>query len=127
MDDTVIGDGDFVVLRADGCFAYQLAVVVDDAAQGVTDVVRGADLLDSTPRQIWLQRLLGYSQPRYMHVPVVVDAQGDKLSKQTLAPPLDPDRVEEHLRAALRFLGQKEPPLGADILPWAIEHWDLAI
>jgi glutamyl-Q tRNA(Asp) synthetase len=94
VDDAVIGGGDFVVLRADGCFAYQLAVVVDDAAQGVT---------------------------------VVVDAQGEKLRKQTLAPPLDPDRVEEHLRAALRFLGQKEPPLGADILLWAIEHWDLAL
>jgi glutamyl-Q tRNA(Asp) synthetase len=118
---------DFVVLRADGCFAYQLAVVVDDAAQGVTDVVRGADLLDSTPRQIWLQRLLGYPQPRYLHVPVVVDAQGEKLSKQTLAPPLDPDRAEEHLRAALRFLVQPEPPPGVDILPWAIAHWTIGI
>jgi glutamyl-Q tRNA(Asp) synthetase len=118
--------GDFVVLRADGCFAYQLAVVVDDAAQGVTDVVRGADLLDSTPRQIWLQRLLGFPQPRYLHVPVVVDAQGEKLSKQTLAPPLDPDRDEEHLRAALRFLGHPDPPPGVEILPWAIVHWDIA-
>jgi glutamyl-Q tRNA(Asp) synthetase len=115
--------GDFVVLRADGCFAYQLAVVVDDATQGVTDVVRGADLLDSTPRQIWLQRLLGFPQPRYLHVPVVVDGQGEKLSKQTLAPPLDPDRAEEYLRAALRFLGQPEPPPGVDILPWAIAHY----
>jgi glutamyl-Q tRNA(Asp) synthetase len=124
MDDAVIGEGDFVVLRADGCFAYQLAVVVDDAAQGVTDVVRGADLLDSTPRQIWLQRLLGFPQPRYLHVPVVVEAEGEKLSKQTLAPPLDPDRDEEHLRAALRFLGQSKPPPGVEILPWAIAQWD---
>jgi glutamyl-Q tRNA(Asp) synthetase len=116
--------GDFVVLRADGCFAYQLAVVVDDAAQGVTDVVRGADLLDSTPRQIWLQRLLGFPQPRYMHVPVAVDAQGEKLSKQTLAPPIDTERAGEYLRSVLRFLGQAEPPPGVEILPWAIAHWD---
>ncbi|MES1258494.1 MAG: tRNA glutamyl-Q(34) synthetase GluQRS, partial [Acidobacteriota bacterium] len=68
--------GDFVILRADGLFAYQLAVVVDDAAQGITDVVRGADLLDATPRQIWLQRLLGYSEPRYLHVPVATNAAG---------------------------------------------------
>jgi glutamyl-Q tRNA(Asp) synthetase len=115
--------GDFVVLRADGCFAYQLAVVVDDAAQGVTDVVRGADLLDSTPRQIWLQRLLGFPQPRYLHVPVAVDEQGEKLSKQTFAPPIDSDRAEEHLRAALRFLGQPEPPPEVEILPWAIAKW----
>ena len=75
--------GDFVLLRADGQFAYQLAVVVDDAEQGVTDVVRGADLLDSTPRQIFLQRLLGYPMPRYLHVPAAVNQAGEKLSKQT--------------------------------------------
>jgi glutamyl-Q tRNA(Asp) synthetase len=95
---------DFTVLRADGIFAYQLAVVVDDAFQGVTDVVRGADLADSTPRQIHLQKLLGLPTPRYRHVPVVTNALGEKLSKQTMAPPLDPSRVEELWAAALRFL-----------------------
>jgi glutamyl-Q tRNA(Asp) synthetase len=118
--------GDFVILRADGIFAYQLAVVVDDASQGVTDIVRGADLLDSTPRQIWLQRLLGYPQPRYMHFPIATDAQGEKLSKQTLAPPLAPARTEEDLRAALRFLGQPEPPHDVQILPWAKRNFSSA-
>jgi glutamyl-Q tRNA(Asp) synthetase len=98
-------EGDFVIRRADGVFAYQLAVVVDDAAQGVTDVVRGADLLDSTPRQIRLQQLLGYSTPRYVHVPLATNADGEKLSKQTLAPPLNSAQPEKELRAAMRFLG----------------------
>jgi glutamyl-Q tRNA(Asp) synthetase len=96
--------GDFVLLRADGYFAYQLAVVVDDADQGVTDVVRGEDLLDSTGRQILLQRLLGYPAPRYAHIPVVRDASGEKLSKQTLAPPVDERGDDATLQAALRFL-----------------------
>jgi glutamyl-Q tRNA(Asp) synthetase len=98
--------GDFVLYRADGQFAYQLAVVVDDAAQGVTDVVRGADLIDSTARQIFLQRLLGLPTPRYLHVPVAVNAAGEKLSKQTGAEPLDLSRPEQELRRALAFLGQ---------------------
>ena len=97
--------GDFVVLRADGLWAYQLAVVVDDHDAGVTHVVRGADLLDSTARQIHLQRLLGFDTPQYLHVPVVTTVSGDKLSKQTGATPIDTaDRVGALLRAA-RHLG----------------------
>ena len=119
--------GDFVVLRSDGLFAYQLAVVVDDAAQGVTDVVRGADLLDSTPRQIWLQGLLGLPRLRYLHVPIATNAAGAKLSKQTLAPALREENAEAELRAALRFLGRNVPAeVGlrpAEILAWAGERW----
>jgi len=115
-------DGDdFTVLRADGIFAYQLAVVVDDAFQGVTDVVRGADLLDSTPRQIHLQKLLGLATPRYEHVPLVVNDKGEKLSKQTLAPALDINRAPELLAEALEFLGRPYAPgeTAADIWLWA--------
>lgn len=102
--------GDFVIRRADGFWAYQLAVVVDDGAQGVTDIVRGADLLDSTPRQLYLQELLGLPRPSYLHVPVVVNAQGEKLSKQTGALAFDNGAAPEQLlRAAIlpaaRFLG----------------------
>ncbi|HVV47338.1 MAG TPA: glutamyl-Q tRNA(Asp) synthetase [Bryobacteraceae bacterium] len=96
---------DFTVLRADGIFAYQLAVVVDDAFQGVTDVVRGADLLDSTPRQMHLQKLLGLPAPRYCHIPVAVNEKGEKLSKQTHAPPLDIREAPALLAGALAFLG----------------------
>jgi glutamyl-Q tRNA(Asp) synthetase len=115
--------GDFVLLRVDGQFAYQLAVVVDDAAQGVTDVVRGADLLDSTARQIALQRLLGYAVPRYLHVPAAVNGVGEKLSKQTGAPPVNPARKEEELRKALAFLGQPE----TGDLAEAVRNWNPAL
>lgn len=114
--------GDFVLYRADGQFAYQLAVVVDDAEQGVTDVVRGADLLDSTGRQIHLQRLLGYPTPRYLHVPVAVNSTGDKLSKQTGAEPVDLARRKEVIERALAFLNQ---PLACD-LDEAVANWDPA-
>ncbi len=97
--------GDFVLKRADGLWAYQLAVVVDDAAQGVTDVVRGEDLVDSTPRQILLQRLLGLPTPRYLHTPLVRAGDGSKLSKQTGASALDPASPLGALRAAGAVLG----------------------
>jgi glutamyl-Q tRNA(Asp) synthetase len=121
--------GDFVVRRADGLYAYQLAVVVDDAEQEVTDVVRGADLLDSTPRQIHLQRLLGLPTPNYLHLPVAVNAQGEKLSKQTMAAPVDPAKGAQALADALAFLGNPPPPKlrnarAADVWSWAIEKWD---
>ncbi|HSS26760.1 MAG TPA: tRNA glutamyl-Q(34) synthetase GluQRS [Usitatibacter sp.] len=120
--------GDFVLKRRDGLHAYQLAVVVDDSLQGVTDVVRGADLLASTPRQILLQRLLGYPEPRYMHVPVATDAHGEKLSKQHLAAPIEAGRASDALDAALEFLGQEKVEAGgpAAILATAASRWDAA-
>jgi len=115
--------GDFVLRRADGFVAYQLAVVVDDAEQGITEVVRGADLLDSTPRQIHLQRLLGLPTPGYLHVPVAANAAGEKLSKQTLARALDADRPSVALAAALNFLGQPLPSQAAAAAPRTLlEH-----
>ncbi len=108
--------GDFVLLRADGQWAYQLAVVVDDAAAGITHVVRGADLLDSTARQIWLQHTLGVPTPRWMHVPVVTNAEGEKLSKQTGAEALDPARPLDALHAAARHLGLVLPSSAHDSL-----------
>ena len=121
--------GDFVVKRADGLFAYQLAVVVDDAFQDITHVVRGSDLLSSTPRQIYLQRLLGLTTPAYMHLPVAINAQGEKLSKQTLAAPVDVHNISNTLWRALEFLRQQPPAESAscrpeEILAWAIAHWD---
>ena len=101
--------GDFVVWRADGIPAYQLAVVVDDAAQGITGVVRGADLLDSTPRQILLQQRLGLPQPAYAHLPLALDAGGHKLAKQDASVPVDSSDPLPTLRAVLDFLGQRTP------------------
>lgn len=117
--------GDFVLVRADGFFAYQLAAVVDDADQQVTDVVRGADLLDSTARQIHLQRLLGYPTPQYLHLPVAVNAKGEKLSKQTEAGASG----AASLPAAFAFLGHALPPdlakaPAAEQLTWGVAHWD---
>ncbi len=122
--------GDFVLRRADGLYAYQLAVVVDDAEQGITDVVRGADLLDSTPRQIYLQRLLRLPTPRYLHLPAAVNAAGEKLSKQTLAPPVDARDPVPALARVMDFLGQAPPAqLGraslAEFWHWALAHWDV--
>ena len=122
--------GDFVIRRADRLFAYQLAVVVDDAAQAVTEVVRGCDLLHSTARQIHLQRLLALPTPDYLHLPVATDAAGNKLSKQTGAAPIDPHQGGAALYAALKFLGQRPPQemrraAPAEVLCWAAEHWDL--
>jgi len=120
--------GDFVVRRADGHFAYQMAVVVDDFEQGVSDVVRGADLLASTPRQMLLQRRLGYPIPQYLHLPVAVNRNGEKLSKQTLAAPLAPLEGSLQLWRVLRFLGQ-EPPAElkaermAALWSWALANW----
>lgn len=123
--------GDFVIRRRDGFFAYQLAVVVDDAAQGITHVVRGADLLDSTPRQILLQRALGLPTPRYAHVPLATDCNGVKLSKSAGAAAINLERPGAELWRVLRFLGQNPPPELLEsqltaIWTWAFEHWTLA-
>lgn len=123
--------GDFVLLRADGQYAYQLAVVVDDAAQGINHVVRGADLLDSTARQVWLLQCLGCPAPSYAHLPVAVNRAGEKLSKQTRAPAVDPARGVGLLACVLRFLGQPvsaetEAMTLAEFWRWAIGAWDLS-
>ena len=121
--------GDFVIRRKDELYAYQLAVVVDDEFQNITHVVRGWDLLDSTPRQIYLQRVLNYQEMSYIHIPIIVDEKGQKLSKQAFAPSIETDRATEAIYKALVFLGQV-PPAEIAIerpesqLQWAIANWD---
>ncbi|MDO5638353.1 MAG: tRNA glutamyl-Q(34) synthetase GluQRS [Neisseria sp.] len=138
FDDAVVGRyaqnlahdiGDFVLLRADGFWAYQLAVVADDAAQGITHVVRGQDLLVSTPRQIWLQRCLDEATPHYAHLPLLVNAAGQKWSKQTLAPALDLGARETLLRQVMGYLNLPAAPevdKPQDLLAWAVAHWAMA-
>ncbi|MEZ5543076.1 MAG: tRNA glutamyl-Q(34) synthetase GluQRS [Pseudomonadota bacterium] len=121
--------GDFVLRRADGLYAYQLAVVVDDAAQAISHVVRGADLLRSTPRQVHLQRLLGYATPDYLHLPVAIDDRHEKLGKQTRAPALASARAVTTLLQVLEFLRQPLPEGARDASPgellhWAAAHWN---
>ncbi len=120
--------GDFVLLRADRIFTYHLACVVDDGAQGITHVVRGADLLASTPRQIHLQRLLGLATPQYLHLPVARNARGEKLSKQTLAQAVEPDRAAIVLADVLGFLNHAPPDAlraggVSELWDWALENW----
>ncbi|AUH50112.1 tRNA glutamyl-Q(34) synthetase GluQRS [Chromobacterium sp. ATCC 53434] len=121
--------GDFVLLRADGFWAYQLAVVVDDAEQGVTDIVRGADLLVSTPRQLAVYDALGREAPGYCHLPVLTNAAGEKLSKQTLAPAIGVDDAARCLRGALARLGHAPPAECGDLAElwrWAVANWSLS-
>ena len=120
--------GDFVVRRADGQYAYQLACAVDESAQAISDVVRGADLLGSTFRQLWLMCALGLPAPRYRHLPVVVSADGRKLSKQNRAPPVTPRTAAANLRRCLRLLHQPDVEAGAsaEILRVAAAQWDAA-
>lgn len=120
--------GDFIIRRGDGYFAYQLAVVVDDATQGITQVVRGADLLGSTARQIQLQQYLGYTTPDYLHIPIVLDSLGRKLSKSEGAAAIDPSNPVSSWRQALQILGQTPPVLGTvtEYREWAVKHWQAA-
>lgn len=123
--------GDFVITRRDGLFAYQLAVVVDDAEQGITHVVRGADLLTSTPRQLLLQRSLGFAEPAYAHVPLATDEHGVKLSKSAGAGAVDVTKPAEEIWRALHFLRQTPPAQlrSADLetlWSWAVEYWTTA-
>lgn len=120
--------GDFVVYRSDGIFSYHLACVVGDAHQNITHVVRGADLVESTPRQIHLQRLLGLPVPRYLHLPIATNDRGEKLSKQTRASPVDTSRPGQTIYSVLRFLGQQPPAELANwparkAMDWAVKAW----
>lgn len=136
FDDRLLGpqqqglaeEGDFVLRRRDGLYAYQLAVVIDDADQHITDIVRGSDLLDSTGRQRFLQQCLGLPEQRYLHIPVLTGADGCKLSKQSFAPAIDNLQPEANLRQALRYLRQPAPPADLPVdalLAWSSRHWQL--
>jgi glutamyl-Q tRNA(Asp) synthetase len=122
--------GDYIIRRRDGLIAYHLAVVADDHDQGISEIVRGIDLMDSTPRQVFLQQLLGFRTPRYLHIPVIVNDSGQKLSKQTGAAGLRRDLAGPTLVSALSALGQA-PPANlhgaslAEIWAWALRHWDI--
>ncbi len=123
-------DGDFIIKRKDNITAYQLAVVIDDYQQNITHIVRGFDLLESTPKQIYLQSLLGYPTPYYCHVPIITDQQGDKLSKQSFAQAVSNKKPEKTLFLLLELLKQNPPLLLKsasvdDILLWAIDHWNI--
>lgn len=138
FDDAIVGHyaqnlasdiGDFVLLRADGFWAYQLAVVVDDAEQGITHIVRGQDLLVSTPRQIFLQSSLGFMQTSYAHLSLLVNQSGQKWSKQTLAPALDDSQAELLLRQVSAYLNLPPAPQidrPRDLLDWAVLHWQIS-
>ena len=122
--------GDFIILRKDKLFAYQLAVIVDDAFQDVTHIIRGYDLIDSTPRQIYLQQLLGYHTPIYGHIPVIVNGQGQKLSKQHFADPIDSNNGMKLIHQSLQFLNLNPPEINSSAscleqLAWGIENWDV--
>ncbi len=139
FDDLVVGNisqnikqqcGDFVIKRRDGLFAYQLAVVVDDALQDITEVVRGSDLLDSSPRQIYLQQLLAYTTPVYCHLPLAVDAGGNKISKSEGAAKVDIKNREKLICSVLEFLGQTPPADLSDcnlndIWKWGADNWNI--
>jgi glutamyl-Q tRNA(Asp) synthetase len=121
--------GDFLVRRRDGVHAYQLAVVVDDAEQGITEVVRGCDLLSSTPRQMLLQEALGLPEPRYLHLPLLVEGDGRKLAKSRHSVPVSAREASAQLHATLTWLGQRPPAelargRPAEVMKWAIANWD---
>ena len=123
--------GDFIIRRRDGIIAYQLAVALDDIAQGVTDIVRGADLLDSTPRQLWIYQLLGQPAPRYLHLPLIMRHDGEKLSKRLGSAPLEADQAAATLFRALRILVPDLPTAlrtatVTQQLAWAVPHWQPA-
>jgi glutamyl-Q tRNA(Asp) synthetase len=121
--------GDFIIKRSDHMFSYQLAVVVDDAYQQISEVVRGSDLLDNTPRQLYLQQCLGYQQPSYLHFPTAITADGKKLSKQNHSPEVSANKKRQTILNTLNFLGQQAPSMENfccldDIWDWAIKNWD---